>query len=116
MVQATFYCHLCRRAAATLTLDAGEQQLALEGFMWQRSVERVTAEQAIQVRRVLHVRDVPGLYALNQLWAAFFCPECDQVYCLEHWRVSIAYDDDFPGWYDAAYGTCPQGHRRMIDD
>jgi len=24
--------------------------------------------------------------------------------------------DDHPGWYDATYGTCPQGHRRKLDD
>lgn len=42
-----------------------------------------------------------------------YCPECDKTYCREHFNPVEEYDD---GFYDCTYGTCPSGHRRMIDD
>jgi len=42
-----------------------------------------------------------------------YCPECDKVYCGEHLDTRIEFDD---GFYDCMYGTCPEGHERMIDD
>lgn len=42
-----------------------------------------------------------------------YCPECDKIYCREHYNPVEEYDD---GFYDCTYGTCPSGHRRMIDD
>jgi hypothetical protein len=45
-----------------------------------------------------------------------YCPECDKVYCRNHMRTEVVMDEDDPGFYDCTYGTCPAGHRRMIDD
>ena len=42
-----------------------------------------------------------------------YCPTCDRVYCRDHYQTEERYDE---GFYDCTYGTCPQGHRRMIDD
>jgi hypothetical protein len=42
-----------------------------------------------------------------------FCPECDAIYCHSHYRTQVVEDE---GFYDCTYGTCPRGHRRMIDD
>ncbi|MFW9781381.1 MAG: hypothetical protein ACFFFB_03765 [Candidatus Heimdallarchaeota archaeon] len=42
-----------------------------------------------------------------------YCPECDKIYCWEHYNAREEYDD---GFYDATYGECPKGHKRMIDD
>jgi len=42
-----------------------------------------------------------------------YCPQCDRIYCHEHYNVVDIFDD---GFYDYAEGTCPKGHRRMIDD
>jgi len=42
-----------------------------------------------------------------------YCPECDKIYCWEHYNARVEYDD---GFYDCTYGECPEGHRRMIDD
>lgn len=42
-----------------------------------------------------------------------YCPECDQIYCRTHYNVVEQWDE---GFYDCTYGTCPQGHRREIDD
>jgi hypothetical protein len=42
-----------------------------------------------------------------------YCPECDKIYCRDHYNAVENYDD---GFYDDTDGTCPLGHRRMIDD
>jgi len=42
-----------------------------------------------------------------------YCPPCDRIYCYIHYNVSREFDE---GFYDCCYGTCPQGHRRLIDD
>lgn len=42
-----------------------------------------------------------------------YCPKCDTIYCGHHLDMEVVYDD---GFYDCTYGTCPEGHRRIIDD
>ena len=42
-----------------------------------------------------------------------YCPECDKIYCWEHYNARVEYDD---GFYDCTCGECPAGHLRMIDD
>jgi hypothetical protein len=51
------------------------------------------------------VLGVPGLDA--------YCPDCDRIYCAQHYRAEDIFDDTF---YDYTTGTCPNGHRRMIGD
>ena len=42
-----------------------------------------------------------------------YCPQCDKIYCREHYNVKIVWDN---GFYDYAIGKCPEGHERIIDD
>ncbi|MFX1478459.1 MAG: hypothetical protein ACFFCI_10020, partial [Promethearchaeota archaeon] len=42
-----------------------------------------------------------------------YCPECNKIYCWEHYNAKEEYDDSF---YDCTMGICPKGHERMIDD
>lgn len=42
-----------------------------------------------------------------------FCPQCAKIYCAQHYGASEQFDE---GFYDCTYGTCPQGHRRVIND
>lgn len=42
-----------------------------------------------------------------------YCPKCDRIYCRSHYNVQVQWDE---GFYDCSYGTCPQGHRRLVDD
>ena len=42
-----------------------------------------------------------------------YCPECDKIYCWDHYNPIQEFDD---GFYDCTVGTCPKGHERMIDD
>jgi len=45
--------------------------------------------------------------------AAFYCPECARNYCHSDWSTYVLFDE---GFYDCTMGTCPAGHRHVIDD
>lgn len=63
--------------------------------------------------------DIAGIHCLvqeNKLMEDgldAYCPDCDKIYCKTHYHVTEEWDD---GFYDCSYGTCPEGHRRIIDD
>lgn len=42
-----------------------------------------------------------------------YCPKCDKIYCYRHYNVQEEWDE---GFYDCTYGTCPLGHKRIIND
>jgi hypothetical protein len=42
-----------------------------------------------------------------------YCPDCDEIFCADHYQTEQSFDD---GFYDCTYGTCPEGHRRMLAD
>lgn len=42
-----------------------------------------------------------------------YCPKCDKIYCYQHYKVQEVWDE---GFYDCTYGTCPLGHKRIIND
>jgi len=47
----------------------------------------------------------------------FYCYRCDAVYCERCWEIGPpVFDEDLPGFYDCTYGTCPRGHRCIVDD
>ncbi len=115
-LHAEFHCAVCGALAATLTLDA-EGMYEHVHFMGQIT-ERTDGPERDALADGITRKDVAAIYAANALWAPFYCPECKAVYCGEHWRVEMTFEDDdgLPGWYDCAHGTCPQGHRRLVDD
>jgi len=43
-----------------------------------------------------------------------YCPDCDQIYCWSHYNAVEEWEDRW--WYDCTYGTCPEGHKRIIHD
>lgn len=128
MTETGFTCALCGKTAATvivahpekdldaLQLDSGDVATLVIADFWGRQQIGVAEEDLPRLRRALEQGNAQALYALDPLWAPFYCPNCDRSYCNNHWRVELRFDDDFPGWYDCAYGTCPEGHRRLIDD
>jgi hypothetical protein len=126
IVEAVFQCSLCGETAATITLiprDArhadvlqpGVATLVISGFIG-RSREQVGGAQEEPLRAALEERNAAALYGLEHLWAPFYCPRCERAYCIQHWTVMPNFDEDFPGFYDSSTGTCPEGHRRKVDD
>ena len=67
--------------------------------------EAVMPEDYLTLRKILMFKDPVMLYELNPFWAPFFCPECQEVYPYEEWDIQ-----------EDVYGTCPQGHRRKLED
>lgn len=109
-------CALCGALAATLDLsvDGVYEHVHYMGDI----TERVPMAECDALAAAIRAADIAALYRLNPLWAPFYCPECDRVYCRDHWRVELSFEDEpgLPGWYDCAHGSCPAGHRRLIDD
>jgi hypothetical protein len=67
------------------------------------------------VRGILSGRD-PDPAALRRIdWelAPFYCPECGRNYCRADWDTVALFDE---GFYECTMGTCPGGHRHMVDD
>src|SRR5581483_7126353 len=67
------------------------------------------------VREILS-GEAPDPAALRQIdWelAPFYCPECGQNYCRADWRTDVLSDE---GFYDRTMGTCPSGHKHIVDD
>lgn len=114
MIEAAFHCAVCNKVAATLQIT--DDNRFIQRDFWGESTEWVSAAHAFVLEAALNQENVEALYRNNSLWAPFYCPECRAIYCYAHWRTEIQFDDDFPGWYDCTYGTCPAGHRRIVDD
>lgn len=111
---AVFPCDLCEQPAAIIHL-APDGLIVVEALIG-RSTQRIGGPGLARSHAILAHRNVRALYALNTEWASFYCPTCDRSYCRAHWQLDVRYDDDYPGWYDCAYGVCPAGHRRLVDD
>jgi hypothetical protein len=118
--KAVFRCQVCLSVAATikLTIPPGAQhgQLELDGFLWKHSTEVVKGRLVQAVQQALSTHDAELLHKLYRMWAPFYCPQCQRVYCVRHWHITPHFDHDLPGWYDSAHGVCPKGHRRLVDD
>lgn len=71
-----------------------------------------------KIRELLEVSNLSRLHELLREKMDYegmdaYCPECDKIYCYVHFNPEEVWDE---GFYDCTYGTCPNGHRRMIDD
>jgi hypothetical protein len=126
IVQAVFPCSLCGEIAATVTLipkntdhpdvlNADAATLVLADFIG-KTQEQVGEQREAPLRDAIVEKDAKRLYEVEHLWAPFYCHQCQRSFCIKHWVVLPQFDEDFPGFYDCSIGTCPQGHRRKIDD
>ena len=62
----------------------------------------------------LREASVAALLNVDPDYVNFWCRTCLAVYCKDHWQPIEPVMDE--GFYDATYGTCPKGHRVMLDD
>ncbi len=91
------------------------ESLVYSGITHSRSLRKDLANMLFEIL------DNENLSAVHQFMLKYhslegldaYCPECDKIYCWEHYDAREEYDD---GFYDCTYGECPNGHRRMIDD
>lgn len=118
--RATFHCALCTELAGTVSvLMPGHSQalskqktIFINDFIGNERVV-LSDEQANAIETALQNTDVRALYNVEKLFAPFYCPSCDQVYCVKHWKVIPVYDEQF---FDHSYGYCPENHKRLIED
>jgi hypothetical protein len=81
------------------------------GTMWKLAESGTYAA----VRAILDSEepDPAELRRIDWELAPFYCPECEQTYCRADWHTYVLFDE---GFYDCTMGTCPAGHRHMVDD
>ena len=102
----TYTCAICGGVAGTVEVRDGE--LRRESF----TGVLLRPAPAVQVPA-----GAAELFALDFELAPFWCPECEAVYCGEHWRSWMEFEDDpWPAWLDSIRGVCPEGHERMLED
>ena len=120
MAKAVFRCQVCMSVAATLELIAAPEalsgKLVLAGCLWESSTEEVKGQFVRSLQQALTTHDAQLVHTLNPMWAPFYCPQCQRVYCVKHWKITPHFDSDLAGWYDSSHGICPKGHRRLVDD
>ena len=116
-----FFCDECGGLAATVRLLAPTGEPAEVGSdRWKLEVNGPvpTTHWVLRDLDALHEAlrqgSVTGLAAIDPEYANFRCPECSLIYCKRHWEPITPEMDE--GFYDATYGTCPKGHRIMLDD
>jgi hypothetical protein len=111
-VREVLACAVCAAPAVRFDLNVdrstGERKLRFSGITCAFDLpldDDVLAWARSQDASALHAHISGGMDA--------YCPACDRVYCRDHYQTDERYDE---GFYDCTYGTCPRGHRRMIDD
>lgn len=111
---AGFDCAACRHPAGRvelLTRRRGKANLVVTSFLGRTSI--LVESRPDDIARAISAGDADALFRRDPEFTPFWCPECSCSYCDRHWAREVAFDD---GFYDCTYGTCPAGHRRMLDD
>ena len=112
-------CSVCGKIAVECKIGYGlfdkQESLVYSGITHSRSLSKSLANQLF---KIMKKEDLSGIHSFMKAYLCFegmdaYCPECDKVYCWEHYNARVEYDD---GFYDCTMGECPAGHRRMIDD
>ncbi|MBD3255042.1 MAG: hypothetical protein GF383_08105 [Candidatus Lokiarchaeota archaeon] len=112
-------CSICGEISVIFTIGKGtldkDEKLIFNGITHSTSLGKELAEElfmTLKTKDLSKVHDFMKKYHSNEGLDAY-CPECDKVYCWEHYNAEEVFDI---GFYDCTYGICPKGHRRIIDD
>ncbi len=111
-------CGICGKVSMTFNPGEfyGEYGYIFTGISHQCALPLKTIPVITEL--LLH-NEIGKLHEYVQRWVSMeegldgYCPECDMIYCGEHIRTEVTFDD---GFYDCTYGICPKGHKRIIDD
>ncbi|MHA1986355.1 MAG: hypothetical protein ACW98D_06945 [Promethearchaeota archaeon] len=112
-------CSVCGKTAVNFKIGYGrldeKESLVFRGITLETSLNVELAELLF---KILQNDDLLNIHNFMKKYHSFegmdaYCPECDKIYCWEHYNAWEEYDD---GFYDCTYGECPKGHKRMIDD
>ncbi|MFX1344447.1 MAG: hypothetical protein ACFFBC_11010 [Promethearchaeota archaeon] len=112
-------CSVCSKIAVKFKIGYGrldeKESLVFRGITLETSLR---VELSKDLFKILEDDDLLGVHNFMIKYHSSegvdaYCPECDKLYCWEHYNAKEEYDD---GFYDCTYGECPKGHKRMIDD
>jgi len=113
-------CQVCGKVCVNFRIGTTrfvkEESLVFSGITHQTTIKKKYAEKIFnflsedkiaELHSLVHKRNIleDGIDA--------YCPECDKIYCWIHYNAEEEWDE---GFYDYTYGTCPEGHRRIIND
>lgn len=110
-VDVRFACSECGESAGRLVLV--HDHLLRAGLIGLASFDLSSSSELETVRAAIQTRDLAMVRGANAEFAPFWCGQCERVWCRAHWKTEVMFDD---GFYDATYGTCPAGHRQLLDD
>ena len=112
-------CSVCGEISVDFTIGKGrfdkKESLVFKGITHGTSLRREIADELFDI---LKKENLSAVHNFMKKYHGFegldaYCPKCDKIYCWEHFNAEEVFDD---GFYDCTYGTCPEGHKRMIDD
>jgi hypothetical protein len=113
-------CSVCGKPAATFSTgisnDANQEKLNFSGIASSSSMdldEQRKIFRWLQQKKLVKVHKHLKQFRVTEDGLDAYCPDCDKIYCREHYNVTEEYDE---GFYDYARGTCPKGHTRIVDD
>jgi hypothetical protein len=112
-------CSVCGKVSVEYKIGYGRfdkhKSLVYSGITHSQSLNKNLADKVFPI---LKEGDIERTHNYMKEYMCYegidaYCPECDKIYCWEHYNARVEYDD---GFYDCTMGECPDGHRRMIDD
>jgi len=113
-------CSICGIIAVTFTIDMDQwskmESLIYTGITHQTGLPLNLAQPIfsfLENDQIAEAHQLLQNYVPMEQGIDAYCPDCDKIYCWEHYNAIEEFDD---GFYDYTQGTCPEGHSRMIDD
>lgn len=112
-------CSVCGKISVEYKIGYGRfderESLVYSGITHSRSLRKDLANELFGI---LKNENLLGVHQFMKKYHSCegldaYCPQCDKIYCWEHYNAREEYEDSF---YDCTCGECPNGHRRMIDD
>ena len=118
---ANFACEICGHPAGRVVFysdgaaDAhlGPASLHVTGVEGSIGFSIRDAETVASLTVAVIAADAEALHRLNDEYTPFWCWKCRMTYCYRHWQLHVRMDE---GFYDATYGTCPNGHYVKLGD
>ena len=120
-IVANFNCALCGHPAGRVVYyprgapgghSEGTPSIAVWGVVGRMGFG-VSLKRVGRLVAAVRALDAAEIHAIRWEWTPFWCPDCEWSYCDHHWRLDQRFEGPF---YDCTYGTCPEGHRVVLDD
>ncbi|MFX0142218.1 MAG: hypothetical protein ACFFDN_51745, partial [Candidatus Hodarchaeota archaeon] len=112
-------CSVCGKIAFAIKIGTTqfdkEEKLVYTGITHQSTISLEHAETIFDLLEKEKIGEFHTFMKNHRRYEGMdaYCPKCEKIYCWDHYNAVEEFDD---GFYDCTYGTCPNGHRRIIDD